>query len=203
MWRENANDLLDESEKRVRFLGGSRDDSASAHILVSEGEDDIDQEQDAIDNSQWALCDAKRLPVVWCEANNLPTNTVVPVLQDQNTRSDEQGASNHREEKVCESKGHETIRKLSTLSILTESLVNGSVHDVAGEKGNQDDGETNESSIDQHDRVLVIVFSHTVVVETQACKGDDLKADKIEWMLNAVLVNLFFCLFEISSFSFK
>jgi hypothetical protein len=62
----------------------------------------------------------------------------------------------------------------------TKSLVDWSVHHVSSEEGDQDDRETDEGSIDQHDLVLVVHLAERVVVKTQTCQGDDLrKCEKI------------------------
>lgn len=101
---ENARKRMSfyESVKRVRFLGGSRNDPAGTHILISKSKDNIDQEQDSVDDGQWALGDAEGFAVVRCKTNDLSANAVVPVLQDQNTRGNEQGTTDQGEEKICE-----------------------------------------------------------------------------------------------------
>lgn len=58
---------------------------------------------------------------------------------------------------------------------LTDSLVNRSVHDVAGEQSNEDDGVADEGSIDKHNVVTIVELIQAVVVQDHARDGDDLK----------------------------
>lgn len=58
---------------------------------------------------------------------------------------------------------------------LTDSLVNRSVHDVAGEQSNEDDGVADEGSIDKHNVVTIVELIQAVVVQNHARDGDDLK----------------------------
>lgn len=62
--------------------------------------------------------------------------------------------------------------------VLTDSLVDWSVDDESSKDSDQDDRETDEGSVDQHDRVLVRHLGHAVVVEAQACQSDDLQTKK-------------------------
>lgn len=64
---------------------------------------------------------------------------------------------------------------------LTDSLVDWSVDDESSKDSDQDDGESNEGSVDQHDRVLVGNLGHAVVVKSQACQSDDLQARKTKF----------------------
>lgn len=93
--REKAKCVADE------ILVGSIKWTAGTSSLISKSEDNVDQEQNAVDDGKWALGDSKRLAVARGEAYDFACVTVVPVLQDQHSRSDEQGTSNDREEKIC------------------------------------------------------------------------------------------------------
>lgn len=82
------------------ILVGSLDGTADTKILVSECEDNIDQEDDAVDDGEGTLGDASGFIVAGNRSMNLAWPAVIPVLQDQNSWGDEQSGSNHWEEKI-------------------------------------------------------------------------------------------------------
>lgn len=73
---------------------------AGASFLISECEDNVDQEHDAVNDRKRAFGDADGFSVVRCKADDFTDGGVVPILQDQDSRGDEQGASDQREENV-------------------------------------------------------------------------------------------------------
>lgn len=62
--------------------------------LIPECEDDITEEDDAVDNSQWSLGDAQ-FPGVGLES--LSNVVIVPFLQDKSTGGNEQHTSHQAE----------------------------------------------------------------------------------------------------------
>lgn len=68
--------------------------------LISECEDDVDQEDDAVDEGEGALGDAGGLAVAGEGSDCLSAPAVVPVLQDENAAGDEQGSADQREEEI-------------------------------------------------------------------------------------------------------
>lgn len=77
----------------------------------------------------------------------------VPVLQDQDARSDEHGAANQREEEI-------------------KSLVDRRAHHVASKQGDQDDCETNKGAVDEHHSVVIDILAR-VIVKAHACQSHD------------------------------
>lgn len=76
-------------QKKIEFLN-----------LISECEDDIKEEYDSIDNGNWALGDTERLSIVVNKTNDLGCWGIIPVLEDQDTGSNEHGTSQQWEEQV-------------------------------------------------------------------------------------------------------
>lgn len=79
---ENANEFFYESVKQLRFSAGLCYNPASKNNLISEGKDDIDQEQDTVHDGQRTLSNAGGLAVVCEDAMELAQGGFVPVLED-------------------------------------------------------------------------------------------------------------------------
>lgn len=60
-------------------------DTKNSSALISECEDNIDEEKDAVDNSQGAFSDASALLVFREEPCHLSSRTFSPELKDQDT----------------------------------------------------------------------------------------------------------------------
>lgn len=135
---------------------------SSSDILIFASEESVDGKDNAVDDGQRSLGDSEGLSVIRSEANEFAGGAFMPELQDDDTADDEQDAADGGVEEI-------------------DSLVDWSVDNEASEDSDQDDGEANESSVDQHDRVLVWHLRHAVVVETQACQSDDQLGQLKDW----------------------
>ena len=89
--------------KRQAFeiLSGTCYNPASENNLISEGKDDIDQEQDTVHDGQRSLSNTSGFAVVCEDAMELAQGCIVPVLEDENSRCNEHSATNQGEEEIC------------------------------------------------------------------------------------------------------
>lgn len=119
--------------------------------LISEGEEDIYEEKDAVNDGQWPLGDSEIL-VIFNECSvDFSAPRFIPELDDQDTAGNEENSTNNAEEYV-------------------DALVDRGVHHVASKKTDQDDCETDEGATDQHD-CMVIAFGKGLVVDAHTCDG--------------------------------
>jgi hypothetical protein len=96
---KNANEW-----SRVKSTNLSGDSSLAASrpsdLLISECEDDIDEEDDAVDDGEGALGDASGLVILRDESLERTDSRVIPELDDEDSGEDEQDAADDREENV-------------------------------------------------------------------------------------------------------
>lgn len=93
--------MISELLSRVEILTGSFQTTTGTHVLISEREDDIDQEENSVNDGKRSFGDSERFTVAWSESDDLARSAVVPVLQDQDSRGDEQDCTSDGEEKIC------------------------------------------------------------------------------------------------------
>jgi hypothetical protein len=74
--------------------------SRPSDLLISECEDDIDEEDDAVDDGERALGDASGLVILRDESLERTNSRVIPELDNEDSGEDEQDAADDREENV-------------------------------------------------------------------------------------------------------
>lgn len=119
--------------------------------LISESEENIDQEENSVNDSQTAFRQAGVLVIAAEWAMYFANCCVVPVLDDKNTGRDEHYRCNQRVEDI-------------------ETFIDWSVQEISSEHSHQNDWETNKSSVDQHNLMMIVDFAEGVVVKTQTCQ---------------------------------
>lgn len=93
--------FFNESVKQLRFSAGICYYPAYENNLISEGKDDIDQEQDTVHDGQRTLSNTSGFAIVCEDAMELAQGGFVPILKDKNSRGDEHSATDQREEEIC------------------------------------------------------------------------------------------------------
>jgi hypothetical protein len=114
--------------------------------LISEGEEDVDQEQNTVDDCQNTFGVAGVLIITGQRSKKLSSIGVTPVFNDKNTRCNEHDCADQRIENI-------------------KTLVDRSTQQVSGEHADKNNSKSNESSVDQHNLMVSFDLAEAVVVK--------------------------------------